>query len=346
MAKKRANDSDFEGFDKIEEFNASAAVEKMPIDVTGGKTPLTDYMNVPVGMIDPFSLKDGSDFSRAQGRFFDRMVETVRDVGVLEAITVRPRQNGRYEVLAGETRWNAAKEAGKKTIPAHIIDVDDSTARKIYALTNLMRRDLSIRDRINGWWHVYESASASGTLANLRNDVTDEDLIGQVPEGDRISYRQIMRYVQMHNLLSEWIELMEPENSLAGKPVVSQRVAVQISNLTHSQQGDILSYANKLSEDSAKMLVDLSNGKLKNDEDVPYEWATENITRIVAHQNLNDSTTAQTSSGNTQNRVPVVLNKMKTKIMNVATESLRPEDYGKAPEIIRPVLILYYDKNK
>ena len=177
MAKKRANDSDFEGFDKIEEFNASAAVEKMPIDVTGGKTPLTDYMNVPVGMIDPFSLKDGSDFSRAQGRFFDRMVETVRDVGVLEAITVRPRQNGRYEVLAGETRWNAAKEAGKKTIPAHIIDVDDSTARKIYALTNLMRRDLSIRDRINGWWHVYESASASGTLANLRNDVDRKSVV-------------------------------------------------------------------------------------------------------------------------------------------------------------------------
>ena len=343
MARK-LKDADFENLDAIEGLNSGADVSKMPNDVTGGNTLLEGYMRIPVNRIDPFSLKEGSVFSRPKGRFFERMVDTIKEVGVIEAVTVRVKENSRYELLAGETRWSAAKEAGERYIPAHVIDVDDDMAHKIYSLTNLMRRDLSVRDRINGWWHYYSSLKDKNALSTLRNDVEDEKLKEYVPSGDLLSYRQIMRYVQMHDLTSDWIDLMEPDNSPSGKPVVQQAVAEQVCKLSHERQTDILQFASKLTEESAKMIVKLNNGVLVDKNSKVHDWNTENIARIVSHQNLDDESDISAKS-NSRPSVSLTLKKMKTRIMSVAQESLHPDDYSRAPEVIREALKLYYEKN-
>jgi ParB family transcriptional regulator, chromosome partitioning protein len=68
---------------------------------------------------------------------------SVREHGVLQPILVRPLGQNRYQLVAGERRWRASKEAGLATIPALVEELDDDTALEISIIENLQREDLS-----------------------------------------------------------------------------------------------------------------------------------------------------------------------------------------------------------
>jgi hypothetical protein len=69
----------------------------------------------------------------ADGAFFATLVTSVRELGVLEPILVRPQEGGRFEVIAGERRLRAARAAGLQTIAAVVRDLDDATAVTLIA---------------------------------------------------------------------------------------------------------------------------------------------------------------------------------------------------------------------
>jgi ParB family transcriptional regulator, chromosome partitioning protein len=71
------------------------------------------------------------------------LAASVREHGVLQPILVRPLGQNRYQLVAGERRWRASKEAGLATIPALVEDLDDDTALEIAIIENLQREDLS-----------------------------------------------------------------------------------------------------------------------------------------------------------------------------------------------------------
>jgi ParB family chromosome partitioning protein len=71
------------------------------------------------------------------------LAASVREHGVLQPILVRPLGQNRYQLVAGERRWRAAREAGLATIPALVEDLDDDTALEIAIIENLQREDLS-----------------------------------------------------------------------------------------------------------------------------------------------------------------------------------------------------------
>jgi ParB/RepB/Spo0J family partition protein len=80
--------------------------------------------------------------------FFDsealhELAASVREHGVLQPILVRPLGQNRYQLVAGERRWRASKEAGLVTIPALVEELDDDTALEIAIIENLQREDLS-----------------------------------------------------------------------------------------------------------------------------------------------------------------------------------------------------------
>jgi ParB family chromosome partitioning protein len=71
------------------------------------------------------------------------LAASVREHGVLQPILVRPLGQNRYQLVAGERRWRASKEAGLVTIPALVEELDDDTALEIAIIENLQREDLS-----------------------------------------------------------------------------------------------------------------------------------------------------------------------------------------------------------
>jgi len=71
------------------------------------------------------------------------LAASIREHGVLQPILVRPLGQNRYQLVAGERRWRASKEAGLVTIPALVEELDDDTALEIAIIENLQREDLS-----------------------------------------------------------------------------------------------------------------------------------------------------------------------------------------------------------
>jgi ParB family chromosome partitioning protein len=76
----------------------------------------------------------------------EELASSIREHGVLQPILVRPLDDGRYQLIAGERRWRASRMAGLVTIPALVEDIDDDTALEISIIENLQREDISPLD--------------------------------------------------------------------------------------------------------------------------------------------------------------------------------------------------------
>ena len=71
------------------------------------------------------------------------LADSIRAQGVLQPVVVRPREDGGYELIAGERRWRAAREAGLATVPAHVRDAADRDTLLLALVENVAREDLS-----------------------------------------------------------------------------------------------------------------------------------------------------------------------------------------------------------
>jgi len=71
------------------------------------------------------------------------LAESIRSHGVVQPIIVRPRANGRYQIVAGERRWRAARIAGLSEIPVVVRELDDGAALELALVENLIREDLN-----------------------------------------------------------------------------------------------------------------------------------------------------------------------------------------------------------
>jgi len=76
----------------------------------------------------------------------NELAASIREHGVLQPILVRPLGPNTYQIVAGERRWRASRQAGLETIPALIEDIDDDTALEIAIIENLQREDLTPLD--------------------------------------------------------------------------------------------------------------------------------------------------------------------------------------------------------
>jgi|GEM_PF-2219696 len=74
------------------------------------------------------------------------LAQTIREVGVIEPLLVRPLGGDRYEIIAGERRWRAARLAGLAEVPTLVRTLDDAMADKVHLFENIHRENLSSLD--------------------------------------------------------------------------------------------------------------------------------------------------------------------------------------------------------
>ena len=260
MRPKRATDEIGE-FDL--DFDPSISAAKLPTDVTGGMEAISDFMTVPCEKLVPYQSKRDSDFMPLSEEKFRLLVESVQENGVIEPVIVRPLKGDRerFELLAGEHRWKASMVAGLTTIPAHILrKCDDKTAADIFAITNLVRRENSIRDKVNGWWH-YTQAIHYKRGRQIQQMLDEGILDREVHEEAKSSMRQVYRYANLHRLIDSLMDMVENKR-------ISIVAAEQLSYLNENQQGDLLnykSYLNNLTKCRAlRNLARRENGEMWN----------------------------------------------------------------------------------
>ena len=84
------------------------------------------------------------------------LTASVRELGVLQPVLVRPLGDDRYELVAGERRWRAAKRAGLPAVPAIVRDVDDTTSLEHALVENIHRQDLNALEEAAAYQQLIE----------------------------------------------------------------------------------------------------------------------------------------------------------------------------------------------
>lgn len=116
---------------------------------TGG----TALVEIPVGDISPNGYQPRQHFDE---ELLASLTASVRELGVLQPILVRQREDGTYELIAGERRWRAAKRAGLRTIPAVVRTATDVSSLEQALVENLHRADLNALEEAAAYQQLIE----------------------------------------------------------------------------------------------------------------------------------------------------------------------------------------------
>ncbi len=110
---------------------------------TGGRT----IVNIDIEKVSPNPRQPRSIFSKDG---LQDLANSIKEQGVIEPILIRMRA-GKYELVAGERRWRAAKLAGLSAIPSIIKDFTDEQSLELALIENLQREDLNPMDEAEGY---------------------------------------------------------------------------------------------------------------------------------------------------------------------------------------------------
>lgn len=102
--------------------------------------PISSPQSLPVDQIEPNRFQPRKDIDLERLR---ELADSIRVHGVVQPIVVRAFDNGRYELVAGERRWRAARLAGLAEIPVVVRKLDDRAALALALIENIQREDLN-----------------------------------------------------------------------------------------------------------------------------------------------------------------------------------------------------------
>jgi ParB family chromosome partitioning protein len=111
------------------------------------ETPTTSLAQVAIDRIDPNPFQPRRQFPEEN---LQELAESLKASGLVQPVLLRPA-DGRYQLIAGERRWRAARLAGLETIPAVVRDVGDQDALELALTENLLREDLNPLDVALGY---------------------------------------------------------------------------------------------------------------------------------------------------------------------------------------------------
>ena len=158
-----------------------------------------DKKSLRVSQLIPF--KDHPFHVDTESEKFLELVDSVKENGIIQPILVRPSTDNKYETLAGHCRTEAAKWNNIEEVPAFILDVDDYTATKLMAHTNIYGRDEILPSEKAKAYRM--CLDQEKKLGNNRTEVAESVGAG------KDSKRQVQRYVRLSYLSDDFLALID-----------------------------------------------------------------------------------------------------------------------------------------
>ena len=121
------------------------ALFDMTDEPAAGSSP---YQLLPLHKVEPNPGQPRQDFDPEE---LQALADSISVHGVVQPLTVRQLDSGYYQIIAGERRWRAARQAGLKEIPAVIIEADDKKTMELALIENLQRQDLNAVEEALGY---------------------------------------------------------------------------------------------------------------------------------------------------------------------------------------------------
>lgn len=104
---------------------------------TQGSSNLSE---IPLSQISPNPNQPRREFDEEA---LQELANSIREVGIIQPITLRQTEDGRYQIIAGERRWRASQLAGLNAVPAYIRTVEDENVMEMALVENIQREDLN-----------------------------------------------------------------------------------------------------------------------------------------------------------------------------------------------------------
>ncbi len=102
-------------------------------------SPLTSIQEISLDDIVPNPFQPRTEFIKEK---IDELADSIKLIGIIQPITVKKLENGRYQIISGERRFRASRLAGRDTIPAYIKDADENAMLEMAIVENIQREDL------------------------------------------------------------------------------------------------------------------------------------------------------------------------------------------------------------
>lgn len=158
---------------------------------------------------------------------FLELVDSIKENGIIQPILVRPADNGKYEILAGHCRTEAARQNNLDEVPVFILDVDDYTATKLMAHTNIYGRDEILPSEKAKAYRM--CLDQEKKLGNNRTDVAESVGAG------KDSKRQVQRYVRLSYLSDDFLAMID-------KRKLTIQIGVELAFLDADSQDALYKY--------------------------------------------------------------------------------------------------------
>lgn len=196
---------------------------------------LPKIYDIPLNEIDdfpdhPFKVRLDEDM--------DQLVESVKSRGVITPVTLRQKEDGRYEIVSGHRRRKACELAGLETVPAEIKKLTRDEAIILMVESNLQRSVILPSEKAFSYKMRLEAMTRQGQRSDLTSDPVGGKLAGQesaaiVGKDSGDSQTQVRRYIRLTELIPELLEMVD-EGRIAMRP------AVELSYLNDIEQQDLL----------------------------------------------------------------------------------------------------------
>lgn len=177
----------------------------------------------------PFEVRDDEDMQK--------LVDSIRENGVLTNLTVRRRAEGGYEIISGHRRFHAAQRAGLDRVKVQVRDIDNDQAIIDMVDSNIQREHISPMEKARAYAMKMEAISHQGerrvATSNQVGWKSESAFVVGQQAGD--SGTQVRRFIRLNSLVPD-LQKKVDDGSLKFNP------AVELSYLSPTEQNDFLDY--------------------------------------------------------------------------------------------------------
>ena len=190
---------------------------------------------MPFSDLHPF---EGHPFKVLDDELMEQTVESIKQIGVVSPLIVRPDPEGGFEILSGHRRLHAAQLAGLETVPVIVKEMDDDAAIIFMVDSNLQRENILPSERAFSYKMKLEAMKHQAGRPPKENDSQLGNNFGKLSSEEMAeelgtSKNQIFRYIRLTNLIPEILDMVD-EKKIAFNP------AVELSYLKPSEQKEFL----------------------------------------------------------------------------------------------------------
>lgn len=205
-----------------------------------GREPQTRLMQLPLTILDPWQSADGErqPFKAYTDAKLQELADSIKQHGVIEAICVRPKADGRMEIIAGHNRVAAARLVGLATVPAIVQQLDDAQAAIMLVDSNLQHRETLLPSEKAFAYKLRLEALKRKAGRPAKNSAQIEPNFfarsnEQLAAESEDSRAQIQRYIRLTYLVPALLDMVDN-----GKPGFA--AAVDLSFLGQDEQTALL----------------------------------------------------------------------------------------------------------